>query len=162
MKNCHFRRLVKMKIDEFIKKVNEVACIKRRDMRIDIYSSVIKGYSEWFLSISPHQEDLNIGYDWKYLDLEPNKLITVITAIVELKATPVKERFPEKKYTVQVFPVDVGYLNLSGDGDVFANDRYQCCDIRTQFTQQEIDSFKQRDDIAIDWNKAKIEEAKGK
>ncbi len=149
-----------MKIDEFIKKVNEVACIKRRDMRIDIYSSVIKGYSEWFLSISPHQEDLNIGYDWKYLDLEPNKLITVITAIVELKATPVKERFPEKKYTVQVFPVDVGYLNLSGDGDVFANDRYQCCDIRTQFTQQEIDSFKQRDDIAIDWDKAKIEKVK--
>lgn len=149
-----------MKIDEFIKKVNEVACIKRRDMRIDIYSSVIKGYSEWFLSISPHQEDLNIGYDWKYLDLEPNKLITVITAIVELKATPVKERFPEKKYTVQVFPVDDGYLNMDDNGYACTDDIDQICGTRTQFTQQEIDSFKQRDDIAIDWDKAKIEEVK--
>lgn len=149
-----------MKIDEFIKKVNKVAYVKRRNMRIDIYSSGNKCYGEWFLSINPHQEDLSIGYDWKYLDLEPNELITVITAVAELKATPVKERFPEKKYTVQVFPVYDGYLNLSGDGDVFVDDCYQCCDIRTQFTQQEIDSFKQRDDITIDWNKAKIEEVK--
>ena len=149
-----------MKIDEFIKKVNEVAYVKREERRINIYSSGNKFCDFWFLSINPHQEDLSIGYDWKYLDLEPNKLITVITAVAELKATPVKERFPKKKYTVQVFPVYDGYLNVDDNGYACTDDIDQICSTRTQFTQQEIDSFKQRDDIAIDWDKAKIEEVK--
>lgn len=151
-----------MKIDEFIKKVNEVAYVKQEDGRINIYSSGNNYYGECFLGLNLNQEDLNIGYDWKYLDLEPNKLITVITAVAELKATPVKERFPEKKYTVQVFPVDDGYLNMDDNGYACTDDIDQICGTRTQFTQQEIDSFKQRDDIAIDWDKAKIEEVKGR
>jgi hypothetical protein len=153
---------MKMKIDEFMGIVNRVAYVKRRNMRIDIYSSGNNYYGDWFLSINPHQEDLNIGYNWKYLDLEPNKLITVITAVAKLKATPVKERFPEKKYTVQVFPADVGYLNLDDDGCIYTDDLDPFDDTRTQFSKQDIDSFKQRDDIAIDWNKAKIEEVKGR
>ena len=152
-----------MKIDEFIKKVNEIAYVKRRNMRIDIYSSITKYYGEWFLSLNPHQEDLSIGYDWKYLDLEPNELITVITAVAELKATPIKERerSTEKKFTVKVFPFDDGYLNLDDDGHIYTNDLEPIGGTRTQFTKSEIDSlFKKRYDIAIDWNKAKIEEAK--
>lgn len=33
---------------------------------------------------------------------------------------------------------------------------------KTQFTQTEIDEFKQRDDIAIDWDKAIIEPVEAK
>ncbi len=97
-----------MKIDEFMGIVNRVAYVKRRNMRIDIYSSGNKCYGEWFLSINPYQEDLSIGYDWKYLDLEPNELITVITAVAELKATPIEERCPEKKYRLYVMRNAIG------------------------------------------------------
>jgi len=63
---------------------------------------------------------------------------------------------------VQVFPADVGYLNLDDDGCIYTDDLDPFDDTRTQFSKQDIDSFKQRDDIAIDWNKAKIEEVKGR
>lgn len=148
-----------MKIDEFMGIVNRVAYVKRRNMRIDIYSSGNNYYGDWFLSINPHQEDLNIGYNWKYLDLEPNKLITVITAVAKLKATPVKERFPEKKYTVQVFHDDEeGYLNIDkNNGEPLISTSGDELGYKTQFTQQEIEILKRRSDLAIDWDKAKIE-----
>lgn len=150
-----------MKIDEFMGIVNRVAYVKRRNMRIDIYSSGNKCYGEWFLSINPYQEDLSIGYDWKYLDLEPNELITVITAVAELKATPIKERFPEKRYTVQVFHYSEGYLNINkNSGEPLISTPVDEFGYKTQFTQQEIEILKRRSDLAIDWDKAKIEKVK--
>lgn len=43
------------------------------------------------------------------------------------------------------------------NGVFFLGDHLQKADCKTHFTQAEIDELKQRDDIAIAWDKAKIE-----
>ncbi|HJA24423.1 MAG TPA: hypothetical protein H9958_09520 [Candidatus Limosilactobacillus intestinavium] len=69
-----------------------------------------------------------------------------------------KKKQSERKYTIKVFPSSVGYLNSDDSySKVFASTLAKFDDCRTSFTKQEIEQFKQRDDIAIDWNKAKIE-----
>lgn len=75
------------------------------------------------------------------------------------KATPLDERQPQKKYTVRVFPGSEGYLNLACDGDlIFTNDNLDSELFRAHFTQAELEALRKRDDVAIDWDKAKIEE----
>lgn len=63
----------------------------------------------------------------------------------------------EQKYTVKVIKGDkLGYLNIRVDGIVFLDDDKNIIPNQTFFTQKEIDELKQRDDLAIDWNKAII------
>ncbi len=148
-----------MKIDEFIKKVNknDRMFAKKGNKSIIIYDD-----GGMLLMQIP-----NDATNWLEIYVMINNFYDCFgkpsreylsTLIDKFLHTPVEDRFPKKKYTVQVFPVDDGYLNMDDDGYVCADDIDQICGTRTQFTQQEIDSFKQRDDIAIDWNKAKIEE----
>lgn len=73
--------------------------------------------------------------------------------------TPLDEREPEKKYTVQVFPSKFGYLNFVGREWRLASPINGMCpdgSVKAWFTQAEIEKLKQRDDIAVDWNKAII------
>ena len=64
----------------------------------------------------------------------------------------------ERKYTVKVSKSDFGYLNLdTDDGDVTISNLCEGAGYKTKFTQAEINELKQRDDVAIDWNKAKID-----
>lgn len=67
------------------------------------------------------------------------------------------KRHSEQKYTVKVIKGDkLGYLNIRMDGIVFLDDNKNIIPNQTFFTQKEIDELKQRDDLAIDWNKAII------
>lgn len=69
-----------------------------------------------------------------------------------------KKKHSEQKYTIQIFPNSFGYLNISNDGskaDVGGLTEYRGWHMT--FTKSEIEQLKQRDDIAIDWDKAKIE-----
>lgn len=62
------------------------------------------------------------------------------------------------KYTVKVIPDDsTGYLSRDGDGTLYFGDKTEQMNNHPSFTQSEIEEFKKRDDIAIDWDKAKIE-----
>ena len=63
------------------------------------------------------------------------------------------------KYTVQVIKGDdQSFLNQVVDDKTFCMENdYEDESMRTRFTQSEIDKFKQRDDLAIDWDKAIIE-----
>lgn len=65
-----------------------------------------------------------------------------------------------QKYTVQVFPGEYGYLNfIRGEGfSVYSSDDTE--DWRAHFTQAEINEFKKKHDLAIDWDKAIIEPVK--
>ena len=68
-----------------------------------------------------------------------------------------KKKQSEQKYTIKVAPTSLGYFGIDYDeGDAIIdsskNEFYQ-----TYFTKSEIEQLKQRDDLAIDWNKAKIE-----
>lgn len=62
------------------------------------------------------------------------------------------------KYTVKVIPDDsTGYLSRDGDGTLYFGDNTEQMNNHPSFTQSEIEEFKKRDDIAIDWDKAIIE-----
>lgn len=76
--------------------------------------------------------------------------------------TPIKERYPYKKYTIQAIAnSDYCYLNYgkSSNRMTFCDDVETDC-VKTRFTQSEIDELKQRPDLAIDWDKAIIKEVK--
>ena len=65
-----------------------------------------------------------------------------------------------QKYTVQVLPGEFGYLNfIRGEG--FSVNSSEATDVcQTYFTQAEINEFKKKHDLAIDWDKAIIEPVK--
>lgn len=68
-----------------------------------------------------------------------------------------KKKSAKQKYTIKVAPTSLGYFGIDydeGDAtiDSSKNEFYQ-----TYFTKSEIEEFKSRDDLAIDWDKAKIE-----
>lgn len=68
-----------------------------------------------------------------------------------------KKKSAKQKYTIKVAPTSLGYFGIDydeGDAtiDSSKNEFYQ-----TYFTKSEIEQLKQRDDLAIDWDKAKIE-----
>ncbi|MFR0511498.1 hypothetical protein ACLUXW_00090 [Limosilactobacillus reuteri subsp. suis] len=65
-----------------------------------------------------------------------------------------------QKYTVQVLPGEFGYLNfIRGEG--FSVNSSEATDVcQTYFTQAEINEFKKKHDLAIDWDKAIIESVK--
>lgn len=65
-----------------------------------------------------------------------------------------------QKYTVQVLPGEYGYLNFI-QGDRFSIHSSEAIDVcQTYFTQAEINEFKKKHDLAIDWDKAIIEPVK--
>lgn len=65
-----------------------------------------------------------------------------------------------QKYTVQVLPGEYGYLNFI-QGDRFSIHSSEATDVcQTYFTQAEINEFKKKHDLAIDWDKAIIEPVK--
>lgn len=68
-----------------------------------------------------------------------------------------KKKRAKQKYTIQLLPNKKGFLNRYSDGNFFVCDDEVTCEYQTNFTVQEIQQLKQRDDLAIDWDKAKIE-----
>lgn len=83
-----------------------------------------------------------------------NKLYMILS---ELTMTPIDERVEEKKYLVKAFG---NYLNIRAiDNYPSINTSYENSAIHTKFTLKEIEQLKQCDDIPLDWNKVKLEEA---
>lgn len=71
-----------------------------------------------------------------------------------------KKKQSEQKYTVKVGPGNYGYLVVNFDDDDFDISILGLVDHQkwqSKFTKQEIEELKNRDDLAIDWDKAIIE-----
>lgn len=80
--------------------------------------------------------------------------------LAELAVTPLDERVEEKKYYVKVFGGELGYLNIDiSTGNMTAGSMCETEIFKTKFTNKAIEQLKQRDDIPLDWNKVKLEEA---
>ena len=153
-----------MRINEFIEKVNEHDGMQAKK----VYERIVIGTPNNMGIFSIPEDATNfIEIDtwatsnslyWKKEDRE--YLSTLIEGFLH---TPVRERFPESKYTVQVLAdYDESFLNVGkDDGFAFFKDEVEAGSVQTQFTQAEIDELKQRDDLAIDWNKAIIEPVEG-
>jgi len=161
-----------MKINEFIKRVNEIfyaECFSE-DNDIYIYRTEQDMIDEnkdgddtyYFMRISPRNKNLSlfIDPDWVPDDVKGSSLL--FNLLRELEETPIKNRFSEKKYTIQVIAnYDSAYLNChKRDNRMTFCDDIETDHVKTRFTQSEIDELKQRPDLAIDWNKAIIKEAK--
>jgi len=86
-----------------------------------------------------------------------NKLYMILS---ELAITKLDERVEEKKYYVKIFDNELGYLNIDiQTGKVKTDNVREFDEIKTKFTDKNIEELKQRDDIPLDWNKVTLEEA---
>lgn len=96
-------------------------------------------------------------------DVIPEDLARVMDTVQRLLDTPVRERFPEKKYTIRtISDSNDSYLIRTAGGNYF----FGCLKMRdsysdqVSFTKDEIEEMKLDDGLAIDWDKATIEEDK--
>lgn len=157
-----------MQIDEFKATLRQLAYTTT-----DTRSGMIKVYSHkywqeddangWCFRLAPARKTVIVEKQWDKLDGMPVFCVRdLLNLIAELEKTPVKERFPEKKYTIQVIAnCASAYLNCNkGDNHMMFCSGIETDHVKTRFTQSEIDELKQCDDLAIDWDKAIIKEAK--
>lgn len=107
--------------------------------------------------------DFKIKYFYICSCTEKESLIVVKYNIIKKfydKAVDLLNEY-EQQYSVQVIDNEFGYLNIN-----IIKHQYLISDnivrgaYKTTFTESEIEALKQRDDIAIDWDKAIIKEVK--
>lgn len=142
-----------MKINEFMREVNKVACATY-DSRSDIIKIYISeawiNDNEWFLVLFPHYKKIVSAYDWDALDndLTSEKLQRIFELIQELEDTPVEERFPEKKYWLvwqedddDIEPWVLGYKKNSCGREIWeidGEDSLKHDDYQTRFTNDDL------------------------
>lgn len=68
-----------------------------------------------------------------------------------------KKKSAKQKYTIKVAPTSLGYFGIDYDEGDATIDSSKNGFYQTYFTKSEIEQLKSRDDLAIDWNKARIE-----
>ena len=150
-----------MTFEEFGNILNDSdVCLRHR--KWGLYELRVAGLKDSFITIDLNSERLIYCYQWDNLSvsLSPLELSVVLRALYKLQETPVEDRYPATKYTIQVTANDyLGYLNYWVQGKRFVFGEGVNSDNRQAFfTKNEINELKKRDDIAIDWNKAIIKE----
>lgn len=68
-----------------------------------------------------------------------------------------KKKSAKQKYTIKVAQTSLGYFGIDYDEGDATIDSSKNGFYQTYFTKSEIEELKSRDDLAIDWNKARIE-----
>lgn len=72
----------------------------------------------------------------------------------------------QKRFRVHVIKnSEIGYLNLRTDGNektIILDDKKDECRYKTTFSEDEIENFKQDENICIDWDKVELEEVQSK
>lgn len=150
-----------MTFEEFSNILNDSdVCLRR--MKWGLYELRVAGSKDGFITIDLNSERLIYCYQWDNLSisLSPLELSVVLRSLYKLQETPVEDRYPATKYTIQVTANDyLGYLNYWVLGKRFVFGEGVDSESRqASFTKDEINELKKRDDIAIDWNKVIIKE----
>ena len=136
-----------MKIKEAIEIINgstRTVLAKESNGFLHIYHMDFKVNANWFLEIPIDATNWDsICSDWYCLsNIEPQDLARVMDVIQRLLDTPVKERFPEKKYCLRwIDDHDLckNYLNLNSDGVWdFVDDKIDA----VIFTESELEQLK--------------------
>lgn len=86
-----------------------------------------------------------------------NKLYMILA---ELAMTPLDKREEDKKYFIHVFKGEDGYLNIVNNviNRIEIIDNRSADGFKTEFTNDEINQLKKRDDVPLDWDKVTLEE----
>lgn len=150
-----------MTFEEFGNILNDNdVCLRHR--KWGLYELRVAGSKDSFITIDLNSEGIIYCYQWDNLSisLSPLELSVVLRALYKLQETPVEDRYPTQKYTIQTIAGNYqSYLNYNSIGNRFIfNNNIDLNDFQTSFTKDEINELKKRDDIAIDWNKAIIKE----
>lgn len=155
-----------MKIKEAVNIINSTKTARASLGKWEIYFYA-EGVdrSDYFLMMPQkvnNWDDVDEDFEALY-SITPKDLARVMDVIQRLLDTPVKDRFPEKKYTIQVIAnCASAYLNCNkGDNHMMFCSGIETDHVKTRFTQSEIDELKQCPDLAIDWDKAIIEPVEG-
>lgn len=94
-----------MKINEFIEKVNKVAYAKKDGDYIYICDGETTSCQDYFLAFLVTSKSMDLDWEWRHLRyIDACELRTILNLVKELQDTPVKERFPEKKYRLVADP----------------------------------------------------------
>ena len=141
-----------MKIDEFIEKVNKVAYAKKDGDCIYICDGETTSYQDYyFLAFLVTSKSMDLDWEWKHLRLiEAYKLRTILNLVKELQDTPVKERFPERKYYLCVFPKKETLKRRGESGAIWVN-HIRSFDVgfridygpKTAFTEETLNTIKE-------------------
>lgn len=103
-----------MKIDELVNSINGLRGLQavKGNKSIDIYSSAYSEY-DYFLDLYFAADSWNeVNFDCDCLDgVKPDKLGLALQYVDEFLKTPIKERFPEKKYRLRWIDDDDGTTN---------------------------------------------------
>lgn len=105
------------------------------------------------------EKDIHMSYGLRF---QPGLSVSVELLRIKYWFENIRDNgITDIKYTVKVIPDDsTGYLSRDGDGTLYFGDNTEQMNNHPSFTQSEIEEFKKRDDIAIDWDKAIIKPVK--
>lgn len=152
-----------MTFEEFSIILND-SNVRLRHRDHNIYELRVDSLVDGFITIDLDSEKLIYCYQWDNLSLSlsPLDLSVILSALYKLQETPVEDRCPEQKYTIQAIAGNSqSYLNyfILGKRFIFGDD-FDTAGYRVLFTKADIEEIKNRNDVAIDWDKAIIKEAK--
>lgn len=131
-----------MKIDEFMQKVGRHTRVQKRKGEIEIYGNSLNDY-DWLFSFNPKDSGFAIWTNWGNAQgLAPETVAKIIDLMIKLRNTPVKERFPEKKYRLvwqedDFYPWILGYDN-DGDWEINNEGYLKSINYQTRFTDSEL------------------------
>ena len=149
-----------MKIKEAIKIINSTEMVRASLGKEEIYFYADGADRSDYFLVMPQKANNwdNVEEDFEALySITPKDLARVMDVIQRLLDTPVKERFPEKKYVLPWLPDDESKHNyLRYDGYIWAiDDDYE----NSQFTESELEQLKKdnpRLALAIDTMKEEV------
>lgn len=144
------------KLDKYVKNINSCFSVDNGDG--DLTLNINGCYIAYFLNFDVNKYIIDTTGN-NYSDVIDVINFCIIKKFYDKSVELLKN---EKKYTIKVLRDDnTSFLNYCEELEkyILANalndDGY-----KVTFTQSEIEALKQRDDIAIDWNKAIIKEVK--
>lgn len=112
----------------------------------------------WFRDWDPDHYFMECGPELTEQALSNSILLEFYRAGRKLLKKPIK-KYRIKLWKGETEETDNGYLNICyRTNGVAISDKYEIGDWRTSFTEKEIEELKNRDGLAIDWNKVELEE----
>ena len=147
-----------MKYSEAEKQIKALSSKYDIDTKWGVFE-VVYNEKEHIIAVGTNnQYVLRVHYTNKFSSMPFSDKLYMILA--ELAMTPLDERKDEKKYFIKIFDGEFGYLNIDIlTGNMMVYDKRETEFVKTKFTDQDIEQFKQRDDIPLDWNKVQFKEA---
>ncbi|WP_353986681.1 hypothetical protein [Lactiplantibacillus plantarum] len=145
-----------MKYSEAEKRIKALSSKYDISMRGGDFDVAYNGRTHVIYVSGDYEYGINVGYPEMFSVIPSSNKVYMILA--ELAMTPLNERVEEKKYKVKAFRK---YLNVPVENVLspFLFDGNNTETVKTCFALNEIEQLKQRDDIPLDWDKVRFEEA---